>query len=130
MLALEGNTAPYLQNAYVRIRSIFRRAGESGIAFEQAGAILIDEDAERALALKLLQLPQVVRNVGETLEPHRLCNYLYELASAFHRFYERCPVLSASDERVRASRMRLADLTARTLRTGLGLLGIGTVEQM
>ena len=130
MLALEGNTAPYLQNAYVRIRSIFRKAGEEGIEPDFAAPIVVDEDAERALSLELLQFPQIVRAVGDSLEPHRLCNYLYSLASAFHRFYERCPVLSASDERLRASRLRLADLTARTLRTGLALLGIGTVEQM
>ena len=130
MLALEGNTAPYLQNAYVRIRSIFRKAAEEGIDTSGDASIVLEESAERALALELLRFPQVVRAVGESLEPHRLCNYLYELASAFHVFYERCPVLSAPDERLRGSRLRLADLTARTLRTGLGLLGIGTVEQM
>ena len=130
MLALEGNTAPYLQNAYVRIRSIFRKAAGDGIETPAAAAIALDDDAERALALELLQLPQVVRTTGETLEPHRLCNYLYELASAYHRFYERCPVLSAPDDRLRASRLRLSDLTARTLAIGLGLLGIATVEQM
>ena len=130
MLALEGNTAPYLQNAYVRIRSMFRKAGEEGIDAAGPAEIVIEEDAERALALELVRFPQVVRAVGESLEPHRLCNYLYELASAFHRFYERCPVLSAPDVRLRDSRLRLADVTARTLRVGLGLLGIGTVEQM
>src|SRR5690606_1234344 len=130
MLALEGNTAPYLQNAYVRIRSIFRKAGEEGIEPDLAAPIVVDEEAERALSLELLQFPQIVRAVGDSLEPHRLCNYLYSLASAFHRFYERCPVLSASDERLRASRLRLADLTARTLRPGLALPGIGTVAQV
>jgi arginyl-tRNA synthetase len=130
MLALEGNTAPYLQNAYVRIRSIFRRATEEGVDEDVSRPIAVEEEAERALALKLLQLPQVVRAVGESLEPHRLCNYLYELASAYHRFYERCPVLSAPDERLRGSRLRLSDLTARTLGTGLGLLGIDTIDQM
>ena len=130
MLALEGNTAPYLQNAYVRIRSIFRKADEQGIAVRGDAGFRLEDEAERALSLKLLQLPQVVNAVGESLEPHRLCNYLYELASAYHRFYERCPVLSADDEQLRASRLQLCDLTARTLRTGLGLLGIATVEQM
>src|SRR5690606_28677396 len=124
MLALEGNTAPYLQNAYVRIRSMFRKAGEEGIDAAGPAEIVIEEDAERALALELVRFPQVVRAVGESLEPHRLCNYLYQLASAFHRFYERCPVLSAPDVRLRDSRLRLADVTARTLRVGLGLLGI------
>jgi len=130
MLSLDGNTAPYLQNAYVRIRSIFRKADADGIAYEGFGPVRIVEDAERALALELLQLPAVVRSVGETLEPHRLCNYLYDLASAFHRFYERCPVLSVDDDELRRSRLRFCDVTARTLETGLGLLGIGTVEQM
>ncbi|MFO7287001.1 MAG: arginine--tRNA ligase [Gammaproteobacteria bacterium] len=129
MLSLDGNTAPYLQNAYVRIRSIFRKADADGIAYEGFGRVKIVEEAERALALKLLQLPAVVRGVAESLEPHRLCNYLYELASAYHRFYERCPVLSADDE-TRRSRLRLCDVTARTLKTGLELLGIATVEQM
>lgn len=130
MLAFDGNTAPYLQNAYVRIRSIFRKADEDGIVYEGFGPVAIGEDAERALALKLLQLPAVVRGVGQTLEPHRLCNYLYELASAYHRFYERCPVLSADDDALRRSRLRLSDTTARTLRTGLDLLGIAAVEHM
>jgi len=130
MLALEGNTAPYLQNAYVRIRSMFRKAREEGIDPNAAAEIVVAEDAERALAVELLRFPQAVRSVGESLEPHRLCNYLYELASAFHRFYERCPVLAAPDARLRDSRLRLADVTARTLQMGLGLLGIGTVEQM
>src|SRR5690606_32367113 len=125
MLSLDGNTAPYLQNAYVRIRSIFRKADADGIAYEGFGRVKIVEEAERALALKLLQLPAVVRGVAESLEPHRLCNYLYELASAYHRFYERCPVLSADDE-TRRSRLRLCDVTARTLKTGLELLGIAT----
>lgn len=130
MLSLDGNTAPYLQNAYVRIRSIFRKAEADGIGYEGFGPVKVVEDAERALALKLLQLPAVVRSVGETLEPHRLCNYLYELASAYHRFYERCPVLSVEDDALRRSRLRFCDVTARTLETGLGLLGIATVEQM
>lgn len=130
MLALEGNTAPYLQNAYVRIRSIFRKAEAQGLGPVGVGRIVVDDPAERALVLKLLQLPQVVKGVGETLEPHRLCNYLYDLASAYHGFYERCPVLAAPDEATRDSRLRLSDLTAKTLRTGLGLLGIGVVEQM
>lgn len=130
MLALEGNTAPYLQNAYVRIRSIFRRAEAEGVDFVGYGAVTVAEEAERLLVLKLLQFPQVVRSVGDTLEPHRLCNFLYELASAYHRFYERCPVLSAGDDALRRSRLLLSDVTARTLRTGLGLLGIATVEQM
>ncbi|MEM0915327.1 MAG: arginine--tRNA ligase [Planctomycetota bacterium] len=129
MLALEGNTAPYLLNAYVRIRSIFRK-GEidpATVAAEPA----CHEPAERALVLLLLEYPRVVASVADSLEPHRLCNHLYELASSYHKFYEHCPVLKdgvAPD--VRDARLALCDLVARTLQSGLGLLGIRTVERM
>jgi arginyl-tRNA synthetase len=130
-LAMEGNTAPYLQNAYVRVRSIFRKHQQAtGAEVGDAGAIGVAHPAERALALKLLQLPQVIASVADSLEPHRLCNYLYDVASAYHGFYEKCPVLAAPDEATRESRLRLCDLTARTIRQGLHLLGIGVVEQM
>jgi arginyl-tRNA synthetase len=129
MLALEGNTSPYLQNAYVRIRSIFRK-GEVDPAKLDGGAIRLGHEAERALALQLLQLPRVVGSVADSLEPHRLCTYLYELASSFHKFYESCPVLGADDDTVRSSRLALCDLAARTLKRGLWLLGIDTVERM
>ena len=129
MLSFEGNTAPYLQNAYVRIRSIFRKGGvEPGSL--QSGAITVDHDAERALAVKLLQLPEVIDAVAQSLEPHRLCTYLYELASAFHQFYEKCPVLKVESSATRDSRLALCDLVAQTLRTGLGMLGITVIEQM
>lgn len=132
MLALDGNTAPYLQNAYVRIRSIFRKAQATGVDLSQVSgdAIRVGEPAERALVLKLVQFAPTVASVADTLEPHRLCNYLYELASSYHQFYEHCPVLTAPDEATRTSRLALSDLVARTLKTGLGLLGIETVEQM
>ena len=130
MLALEGNTAPYLQNAYVRIRSIFRKAATQGLQTVSSGPIEVREPAERQLVLKLLQFPQVIAGVADSLEPHRLTNYLYELAASFHAFYEHCPVLTAPDDATRQSRLRLCELTARTLRTGLDLLGIGVVEQM
>ena len=94
MLALDGNTAPYLQNAYVRIRSIFRKGGID-LRGVDAAAIRVTQDAERQLALKLLEWPDVVRQVADSLEPHRLCTLLYELASSFHGFYEKCPVLIA-----------------------------------
>jgi arginyl-tRNA synthetase len=129
MLALEGNTAPYLQNAYVRIQSIFRKGGVDQAALVQA-PLLITEAEERALALRLFQLPAVLQGVSSSLEPHRLCNYLYELAAGFHTFYEHCRVLNASDDTVRQSRLRLCDLVARTLKLGLGLLGISAVAQM
>jgi arginyl-tRNA synthetase len=129
MLALEGNTAPYLQNAYVRIRSIFRKGAVDAASLSSA-SITVAQPAERALALKLLQFGSVVASVAESLEPHRLCTYLYELATGYHQFYEQCPVLKADDAATRASRLRLSDTVARTLADGLGLLGIGTVEQM
>ena len=144
MLALEGNTAPYLQNAYVRIRSIFRKAEVRGqtqgseslgfddgeLKFDNAAAIIIGEPAERGLSLKLLQFPAAVGTAADSLEPHRLCTYLYELASLFHQFYEQCPVLAASDSRTRLSRLKLCQLVAATLKRGLQLLGIEVVEQM
>jgi arginyl-tRNA synthetase len=129
MLALEGNTAPYLVNAYVRIRSIFRKGGIDPASI--AGAMIrLEDPAERALALQLLQLPRIVDAVAESLEPHRLCTYLYDLASGFHKFYEHCPVLTADTDARRMSRLALCDLVARTLKLGLGLLGIETVERM
>ncbi len=127
MLAMDGNTAPYLQYAYARIRSIFRRAGADAVA--GGGPLVLAEPAERTLALTLLQLGGVVRAVGETLEPHRLCGWLYDLSAAFSAFYEQCPVLGA-DDTTRASRLALCDLTARGLACGLGLLGIDVVERM
>jgi len=129
MLALEGNTAPYMIYSYVRVRSIFRKGG---ITPEVAAghAIVVREEAERQLVLRLVHFPRVVEAVAESLEPHRLCTYLYELATHFHRFFEQCPVLKAEDEQTRGSRLALCALVARTLETGLGLLGIGVVEKM
>ncbi len=127
MLSFEGNTAPYLQNAYVRIRSIFRKASEQGAV---PGAIAVAAPDERLLALELLKFGDVVEAVARSLEPHRLCGYLYALASLFHRFYEKCPVLAAQDASTRASRLALCAETARVISTGLGLLGISVVERM
>jgi arginyl-tRNA synthetase len=130
MLALEGNTAPYLINAYVRIQSIFRK-GEIDLATVDASTIQLNEDAEKVLALKLLQFGNIVQSVETSLEPHRLCTYLYELASSFHSFYEKCPVLKGDvAPEVRDSRLALSALVARTLKTGLNLLGIDVVERM
>ncbi|MGK5445220.1 arginine--tRNA ligase [Micromonospora sp. URMC 105] len=126
MLSLDGNTAPYLQYAYSRIRSVFRRAGTDA---RPEAEILLAEPAERALAFELLGFAGVVAEVERTLEFHHLAGYLHRLASTFSAFYERCPVLRASGE-LRESRLVLADLTARTLRQGLHLLGIRTVERM
>ncbi|SCG59436.1 arginine--tRNA ligase [Micromonospora coxensis] len=126
MLSLDGNTAPYLQYAYSRIRSVFRRAGTDARA---DAPVVLAEPAERALAVELLGFAGVVAEVERNLEFHHLAGYLHRLATTFSAFYERCPVLRAPDE-LRASRLLLADLTARTLRQGLHLLGIRTVERM
>ncbi|SCL49189.1 arginyl-tRNA synthetase [Micromonospora citrea] len=126
MLALDGNTAPYLQYAYARIRSVFRRAG--AVARPDA-PIVLAEPSERALAIELLGFAGVVGRVERSLEFHHLAGHLHRLATAFSGFYERCPVLRAPDE-LRESRLLLADLTARTLRQGLHLLGIRTLERM
>ncbi|MBG6103310.1 arginyl-tRNA synthetase [Micromonospora vinacea] len=126
MLALDGNTAPYLQYAYARIRSVLRRAGT---AARPDAPIVVAQPAERALAVELLGFAAVVGEVERSLEFHQLAGYLHRLATAFNAFYERCPVLRAPDE-LRESRLLLAELTARTLRQGLHLLGIRTLERM
>ncbi|MFZ9964593.1 MAG: arginine--tRNA ligase [Terrimicrobiaceae bacterium] len=126
LLAFEGNTAPYLQNAYVRIRSIFRKAGENP---DTAAPILITAPAERALALKILQYAETLPVVLDDFRPNILANYLYELANTYHSFYEACPVLKA-EPTLRASRLLLSDLAARTLSHGLALLGIACPERM
>ncbi|MEW1587845.1 arginine--tRNA ligase [Micromonospora vinacea] len=126
MLALDGNTAPYLQYAYARIRSVLRRAGT---AARPDAPVVIAQPAERALAVELLGFAGVVGEVERNLEFHQLAGYLHRLATAFNAFYEHCPVLRAPDE-LRESRLLLAELTARTLRQGLHLLGIRTLERM
>jgi len=128
MLALTGNTGPYLQYATARIRSIFRRAG---LDPDRATApIQVTEEAERALALRLLGFGAVVAQVAETTEPHRLCGYLFEVASAFTTFYENCPVLQAGTSAVRDSRLALSGLSLRVLLVGLGLLGVPVPDRM
>jgi arginyl-tRNA synthetase len=128
MLALTGNTGPYLQYATARIRSIFRRAGLDPDSV--TGPIEVTEAAERALALRLLGFGSVVGQVAETTEPHRLCGYLFDVASAFTTFYENCPVLQADSGAVRNSRLALSALTLRVLVTGLGLLGVPVPDRM
>jgi arginyl-tRNA synthetase len=128
MLSLEGNTAPYMQYAYARIRSIFRK-GELDAVEQAAPRVLIQEPAERLLAVRLAQFAEAAHAVAADSTPHVLCGYLYDLAGAFMGFYESCPVLTSS-EPLRTSRVALCELTARTIRTGLGLLGIGVIEQM
>jgi arginyl-tRNA synthetase len=128
MLSFDGNTAPYLQYAHARIRSIFRRVE---VQAEPAGAaVQLTHRAERALALHVLSFDDAVRQAAEHLQPHRLATYLFELAQAFTDFYESCPVLRAETDELRQSRLVLAGLTARTLATGLDLLGIEAPEQM
>jgi arginyl-tRNA synthetase len=128
MLSFEGNTAPYLQYAYTRIRSIFRKAGNKATDIKN---IQIEADAEKALALKVLQFEETLQQVSREAMPHTLCNYLYELASLFMRFYEACPILKDEvDADTRSSRLGIASVTAQTMKTGLHLLGIETMEKM
>lgn len=129
MLAFEGNTGPYMQYAHARIRSIFRR-GEVDPATLDPAALVVGEPQERALVVALLGFEGAVRHTASSTQPHRLCGYLFELAQTFTTFYEACPVLKAEDEATRASRLVLCDLTARTLATGLGLLGIESPTRM
>ena len=129
MLDLKGNTAPYLLYAYVRVKGIGRK-GE--IDFTNLGVdakVILKEDAELVLAKHLLQLSEVVGAVEGDLLPNRICQYLFELSQKFNQFFEQCPVLK-SEEPLRTSRLVLCDLTARTLKLGLGLLGIGVLERM
>ncbi|MFN0010836.1 MAG: arginine--tRNA ligase [Phycisphaerales bacterium] len=140
MLAFEGNTGPYLLYALVRMRSIFRKAAERGIAVpggadvsggaDVPSAFLIRDPAEKTLALTLLRFPSAVRGAAEVCMPSRLCAYAYELAGAFSTFFDACPVLSAPDEATRTARLALCHLTERVLADTLGTLGIPTVERM
>ena len=126
MLSFEGNTAPYLMYAYARIRSILRKQN-SGL--ENVQITSVSEQAERNLLLKIMQLSEVVDMVARDCYPNSLCNYLYELAGMFMRFYESCPILKAEPQ-LRDSRLALSELTAATLKQGLDLLGIETLEKM
>lgn len=128
MLALEGNTAPYMQYAYTRTASIFKRAGISESAL--AGSLTIGDDREKALAVRLLQLEETLYSVAKEGTPHVMCAYLYDVAVLYSSFYENCPILNADSDAVRQSRLKLAALTARTLKLGLDTLGIKTVERM
>ncbi|MGE5212882.1 MAG: DALR anticodon-binding domain-containing protein, partial [Nitrospirota bacterium] len=140
MLSLHGNTAPYLQNAYVRIRSIFRRADvaaplsrgdsrrQSAVA-AKTDKLVFSDPAEIQLAKKLCQFAEVVPQVLNGFRPNILATYLFELANSFHAFYEACPVLK-SEKPLRSSRLALCDLTGRVLQRGLDLLGIKAPERM
>jgi arginyl-tRNA synthetase len=128
MLAFEGNTAPYMQYAYTRVASVFAKAGLS--IDDLTGPIVITEDKEKALASKLLQFEEAVESVAREGQPHIMCSYLFELAGLFSSFYEACPILVAEQESTKQSRLKLAGLTAKTIKQGLSLLGIETLERM
>jgi arginyl-tRNA synthetase len=132
MLSLQGNTGPYLQMQYTRIRSIYRKGG---VTPEQVRAakpqVYLGHEDEMALAKKLLQFGAVVESVARDLKPHYLCTYLYELCETFSRFFTNCPVLKADSEELKMSRLRLCDMVATVLRIGLfDLLGIDVLEEM
>ncbi|BCA39223.1 arginine--tRNA ligase [Kluyvera ascorbata] len=129
MLAFEGNTAPYMQYAYTRVLSVFRKAELEESAIINA-EVTITEDREAQLAARLLQFEETLNVVARDGTPHVMCAYLYDLAGLFSGFYEHCPILSAENESVRNSRLKLALLTAKTLKLGLDTLGIETVERM
>ncbi|HAT1572184.1 TPA: arginine--tRNA ligase [Kluyvera cryocrescens] len=129
MLAFEGNTAPYMQYAYTRVLSVFRKAELEESAIINA-TVTLTEDREAQLAARLLQFEETLNVVARDGTPHVMCSYLYDLAGLFSGFYEHCPILSADSEAVRNSRLKLALLTAKTLKMGLDTLGIETVERM
>ncbi|MGJ7260714.1 arginine--tRNA ligase [Morganella morganii] len=128
MLAFEGNTAPYMQYAYTRVASVFKRADIDADSLTQP--IILTDDRERQLAARLLQFEETITAVAREGLPHMMCSYLYDLAGLFSGFYEHCPILAAESEELRQSRLKLALLTQKTLKAGLDTLGIGTVEKM
>jgi arginyl-tRNA synthetase len=127
MLSFEGNTAPYLLYAYARIQSVLRRLAEENV--QPGTAIVLGADEERALAVKILQFAELIRQLSVDCFPNQLCLYLYELSGTFMKFYESCPILKA-DAELRQSRLALAELTAQTLKRGLNLLGIEPLQKM
>jgi arginyl-tRNA synthetase len=132
MLALEGNTGPYLQMQYTRVQGIYRRGNITAEQVVTANpALLLEHENEAALAKKLLQFGSVVEAVARDLKPHLLCTYLYELCGAFSRFFESCPVLKAGSEELKMSRLLMCEMVARVLRIGLSdLLGIEVMDEM
>jgi arginyl-tRNA synthetase len=131
MLALRGNTATYLQYTYARVRGIFRKLEVNPDALRsQPQPIEITESVERQLALKLLQFGEAIDEVLVEFKPNILCNYLFELTQTFFQFYDQCSVKDAPSKHLQMSRLHLCDLTARTIITGLSLLGIGVLDQM
>ncbi|MEL4014659.1 arginine--tRNA ligase [Dryocola clanedunensis] len=129
MLAFEGNTAPYMQYAYTRVLSVFRKAGIDEAELLKS-PVVITEDREAQLAARLLQFEETLNVVARDGTPHVMCSYLYDVAGLFSGFYEHCPILTADSQEARNSRLKLALLTAKTLKLGLDTLGIQTVERM
>jgi arginyl-tRNA synthetase len=131
MMAMQGNTATYLQYAYARIQSIFRKgAVDPSLLRREPPTVLLEHPAERSLGVALLRLPETLDEAAAEYKPSTVASYLYALAESFSSFYNTCPVLPADSPALRASRLLLCDLTARTLRLGLDLLGIRTIDQM
>jgi arginyl-tRNA synthetase len=131
MMAMNGNTATYLQYAYARIQSIFRKGGLAPESIRQVHPeIILNHPAERALGIRILRLPEVLEQAADDLKPNALTDYLFDLANAFSTFFEECPVLKAESPARRDSRLAICDLTARTLKFGLDLLGIEVVDRM
>jgi arginyl-tRNA synthetase len=129
LLSFDGNTAPYLINAYVRTRSILRKAGATSLP-EDKVTIRLDHPVEQALAWHLLGFAEIVELAGLEQRPHYICNHLHQTATLFHRFFEHCPVLRAESDDLKASRLELSRLTGHVIKTGLHLLGIETLEEM
>jgi arginyl-tRNA synthetase len=128
MLSFEGNTAPYLMYAYTRVASIFAKAGLDMNSMR--GDINLESEKEKDLATKLMQFPEILDRISQRGQPHTLCSYVYEVAGLFSSFYEHCPILAADNEAQKQSRLRLAALTGKTIKQGLNLLGIETLERM
>jgi arginyl-tRNA synthetase len=129
MLAIQGNNAPYMMYAYVRVRGISRKGDIDFEALGENAPIILNEELELTLAKHLLQLSSIVMEVESDLLPNRLCQYLFELSQKFNQFYDKHSVLDA-EETIRTSRLILCDLTAQTLKLGLDLLGISVLERM
>lgn len=128
MLSFDGNSAPYLLNAYVRIKSIFRKLNIEDIIWPDN--FILDTDKEKALALKILAFIDVINSVSVSLSPHHICTYLCELAASFHKFYESCSISKAESDLIKQSRIALSDLSARVIKLGLDLLGISVINVM
>ena len=128
MLSFEGNTAPYLMYAYTRVASIFDKASLDMNTI--SGEVKLEQEKEKDLANKLMQFPEVLARVTQKGHPHTLCSYIYEVAGLFSSFYENCPILAADNEQQKLSRLRLAALTGKTIKQGLNILGIDTLERM